>query len=85
MRLANRWVPQRLEMDSTNNTSSFSKIIEQAAIIYGKAFAPPSAGQEEAFLTQSLSKTAPLFIADLRQLVEDQESNTTTNSGKTDG
>ena len=85
MRLVNRWVPQRLEMDSADNASLLTRIIEQAAIIYGEDFVPPTAGREEALLTQNLSKTAPQFITELRQFVEYHNSSTPTNSEKTDG
>lgn len=85
MRLLNRWVPQRLEMDSTSNAGSLTKVIEQAAIIYGADFVPPTARQKEAFLTNSISKTAPQFITDLRQLIEASNSSSSTNAGKTDG
>jgi len=85
MRLVNRWVPQRLEMDSGGNAGFLTSIFDHASIIYGEDFQPPTAGRKEAFLTQSLSKTAPQFIADLQQLVEDHNRVSSTNPEGKDG
>lgn len=85
MRLVNRWVSKRQQRDTEGSATALTKIIEQAAIIYGEDFTPPSDDRRDAFLRQSLTAPPPQIIRDLRALIENLDSNSAINTGGTDG
>ncbi len=70
MRLVNRWIPKRLNMESEDHTAQLTKIIEQAEVIYGEGFTPPGNEQQEAFLHRTLADSPPQIVKNLRTLIE---------------
>jgi hypothetical protein len=72
MRAVNAWVINEREGDMEGSTRALDRIFEQASIIYGRAFTPPSAEQRDAFIhTQANTvDNPPQMIANLRQLIE---------------
>jgi len=70
MRNVNQWVASQQEGDRENSSEALNRIIEQAQLIYGHAFKPPSEEQRARFLqTQSeFLDSPPRLIANLRQL-----------------
>lgn len=72
MRLVNKWVAGRKEMDVEGSAALLAKIVEQAAIIYGQDFAPPDAARLDAFLSQQqvLIDDPQAKIESLRDLLE---------------
>lgn len=87
MRLVNRWVANRPEMDAEASAASLNRIIEQAAIIYGEDFMPPNDDRRDAFLRQhfDLAEHPLQMIVNLRMLIENSGDNSTTSLGGTDG
>ena len=81
MRRVNRWDANRPEMDAGGNAVSLTRIIEQAAIIYGKDFTPPNDDQRDAFVRQHLAGPSLPMIVNLRKLVEGSGDNSTTSLG----
>ena len=70
MRGVNRWVASEQERDQEGSSEALNRIIEQAQIIYGQAFTPPSEEQRSQFL-QAQSEfldNPPQLIANLRTL-----------------
>jgi hypothetical protein len=75
MRSVNRWVASEQEGDQEGSSAALNRIIEQAQIIYGNAFNPPSEEQRTRFL-QAQSEfldSPPRLIANLRQLFTDND------------
>jgi hypothetical protein len=72
MRAVNIWVTTEREGDMEGSTRALDRIFEQASIIYGRAFTPPSTDQRDAFVhTQAKSiDHPPQMIANLRQFLE---------------
>jgi hypothetical protein len=72
MRLVNKWIANRLETDAEGNVVLLTKIIDQAAIIYGETFNPPQDDRRVALEEQSLELTdyPPQLIMKLRTLIE---------------
>jgi hypothetical protein len=71
MRLVSRWFADRQEMDAAHSAAQLAMVIEQAAIIYDKAFVPPDKARRDAFLRQSLNlDDPPQSIKNLRALFE---------------
>ncbi len=72
MRAVNIWIVNVREGDIEGSTRALDRIFEQASIIYGRAFTPPSAEQRDAFIsTQAKSvDNPPQMIANLRQILE---------------
>jgi len=70
MRGVNRWVAQARERDEEGSSEALNRIIEQAQVIYGSAFKPPSAEQRARFLRSQTEflDNPPQLIANLRQL-----------------
>jgi hypothetical protein len=85
MRSVNSWIAKRGEMDAEASTTSLTKIIEQAAIIYGEGFTPPDDERRAAFLRQQveLADNPQQMIANLRELLE-KPSDTSVNQGEDD-
>ena len=75
MRAVNIWVTTEREGDIEGSTRALDRIFEQASIIYGRAFTPPSTDQRDAFIhTQAKSiDHPPQMIANLRQFLERSE------------
>jgi hypothetical protein len=73
MRRVNKWVGQRDGMDPSADAASLKQIIDQAAIVYGPAFAAPAPDIHRSFLTRLAFSSQPAqMIADLRDLIENQ-------------
>lgn len=85
MRLVNRWGASYSEMDAEAGASLLTRIIEQAAIIYGEEFTPPNDDRRDAFLKQHLADPPLPMIVNLRKLVENSGDNSTTSWGGNDG
>lgn len=75
MRGVNRWVNSERDGDQEGSSEVLNRIIEQAQIIYGQAFTPPSEEQRSSFLqAQSEFLDDPSrLIANLRQLLARHE------------
>jgi hypothetical protein len=69
MRSVNSWVAKQGKMDAEASTTSLTKIIEQATIIYGEDFTPPDSERQAAFLRQQTDNPQQM-IASLRELLE---------------
>lgn len=72
MRAVNIWVTNEREGDVEGSTRALDRIFEQASILYGRPFTPPSTEQRDAFIhTQAKSvDNPPQMIANLRQFLE---------------
>jgi hypothetical protein len=72
MRLVNKWIANRREMDNEDSEALLTKIIEQAGIIYGQDFTPPDDDQRYAFSRQQIEMVdnPRQMIANLRDLLE---------------
>jgi hypothetical protein len=70
MRSVNQWVASQQEGNRESSSEVLNRIIEQAQLIYGRTFKPPSEEQRARFLqTQSeFLDSPPRLIANLRQL-----------------
>jgi hypothetical protein len=75
MRAVNIWVTNEREGDVEGSTRALDRIFEQASVLYGRAFTPPSTEQRDAFIhTQAQSvENPPQMIANLRRLLERPE------------
>jgi hypothetical protein len=75
MRYVNRWVAQRQEMDTQASTTLLSRILDQAAIIYGERFRPPSEERRQVFLQRmaftGAAGSAQQVVTSLREFIED--------------
>lgn len=75
MRSVNRWVTSKQAGDQEGSREALNQILEQAQVIYGQAFKPPSEEQRTQFL-QAQSEfldNPPRLIANLRQLFTDND------------
>ena len=72
MRRVKRWVTNRRTLDTAGSAALMTKIIEQAAIIYGESFDPPDEDRQTVFLRLHLgSSEDPVhIIGNLRALLE---------------
>ena len=80
MRLVNRWVPKRQQMDAEGSATLLIEIIEQAAIIY-KDFTPPGNDRRDTFLRLHFELDPLQMIAGLRQLLENSSDTSLANQG----
>jgi hypothetical protein len=85
MRSVNGWVARQGEMDAEASSTSLTRIIEQATMIYGEGFTPPDNEQRAAFLRQQaeLTNNPQQMIANLRGLLE-KPGDTSVNQGEDD-
>jgi len=83
MRLVNRWIARRPDIDAEGSATYLTKIIDQAAIIYGEDLVP-SHQRRDAFLSQSLVESPAQIIVDLRRLIEKTDGVPVNKSGGTD-
>lgn len=75
MRDVNHWVASQQRGEMADRREALNRIIEQAQVVYGQAFEPPSEQEKKRFL-QALSKggdSPPDFVAHLRQLLADRD------------
>jgi hypothetical protein len=71
MRRVSKWSGQRDGLDQSADAASLQKIVAQAAIVYGEAFAPPRQDRHRSFLIRLAFASEPAqMIADLRALIE---------------
>jgi type VI protein secretion system component VasK len=79
MRRVNRWVARRRETDAQQAAASLDQIVEQATIIYGEGYAPPSRTWRQGFLRMQFeyADDPQGLIAALRQLIENQSDTAT--------
>ncbi len=84
MRVVNRWVPQRLQVNARENATLLAKMIEQAAVIFGQDYSPPTLDRRKGFLRKSLVDPPPQVIENLRVLIENLNGQCATHSGGTD-
>ena len=83
MRGVNRWVANRQEMTAEDGAASLAEMVEQANVIYGKAFTPPDDNRRDAFLKQlsELSADPSQMVAALRELLEGSRDTSATGQG----
>jgi hypothetical protein len=84
MRLVNRWIASRPDMDAEGGAMLLTDIIEQAAIIYDKDWIVPSDNRRDAFLRQGLVGSPVQFILNLHKLIENIDGEPAANSGGID-
>jgi hypothetical protein len=82
MRLVNRWVARRGDLDAEGSATYLTRIIQQAAIIYGTDLMLPNHDRQDAFLRQGLVESPGQMIVNLRRLIEDRD---TTVQSKQEG
>jgi len=72
MRTVNIWVTNVREGNVEGSARALDRIFEQASILYGRVFTPPSTEQRDAFIhTQADTvDNPPQMIANLRQFLE---------------
>jgi len=72
MRAVTQWIAGQQDMDAASSSDALSKIMEQAAVVYGRSFTPPATAQYTAFLaSQTDANDSPQqMIARLRALIE---------------
>ncbi len=70
MRLVNRWVPRRSQMDAHSNAALLIRVVEQAVIVYGGDFTDLDGERRDAFLSQNLRVAPQQIIVNLRALIE---------------
>jgi hypothetical protein len=86
MRPMDDWINRQM-LEPDQSAALLSKIIEQAKIVYGEAYIPPSESQQQSFLAQyQTSEASPQqIITDLRQFLENTATPTANNSGEENG
>jgi len=74
MRQVNQWIAGRRELDAQRGAAALDQLIEQAAVIYGKGYAPPSQDRRQGFLRMHFETAddPQRLITDLRHLIENQ-------------
>jgi hypothetical protein len=84
MRAVNIWVTKEREGDVEGSTRALDRILEQASIVYGRAFTSPSTKQRDAFVnTQAKSiDNPPQMIANLRLFLEQPDDAQTNQEGE---
>jgi hypothetical protein len=72
MRAVNLWIANQREGDAEGRDQAFNSILEQASVIYGRAFTPPSEEQRATFTSaqSELIDNPPQMIANLRRFFE---------------
>ena len=85
MRRVNRWAAGRPQMDAEDSAGLLADIVEQAAIIYGQGFTPPSPDRRDVFLQQGTGEPTPQFIENLRATIESSNRDATVDAGGTNG
>jgi hypothetical protein len=71
MRLVNKWVANRQEMDTESRLKRLNGVIEQASAIYGVNFSAPGSGRCLVFVHRIKRVDDPVqMIANLREFVE---------------
>jgi hypothetical protein len=75
MRGVNLWVIKERERNEEGSNEALNRIIEQAQVIYGSAFRPPSEEQRVQFRRSQTEflDNPPRLIANLRQLFTDDD------------
>jgi hypothetical protein len=83
MRPMDEWI-NRQALEPERSAALLAKIIEQAKVVYGEGYTPPTESQQENFLAQyQASEASPQqIITDLRQFLENTATSTTNNSGE---
>ena len=86
MRPMDEWI-NRQTLDPDQSAALLSKIIEQAKVVYGEGYTPPTESQQQSFLAQYQASEAnpQQTITDLRQFLENAGSSTANNSGEENG
>lgn len=84
MRPMDKWINQEA-LDSEHSAALLAQIIEQAQIVYGEDYTPPTEAQQESFLNgyHASEENAQQTIIDLRKFLENTPPPTTNNSGGT--
>jgi hypothetical protein len=79
MRGVNRWIANRRQTDAQQGAASLDQIVEQAVVIYGAGYAPPSQTRRQGFLRMQFeyADDPQGLIAALRQLIENQSDTAT--------
>jgi hypothetical protein len=74
LRGVNRWVANRRETDVQQGAAALDQIVEQATVIYGTGYTPPSRTRRQGFLRMQFeyADEPQGLISALRQLVENQ-------------
>jgi hypothetical protein len=82
MRRVSKWVANRRTMDAERSAALLTQIMEQAEIIYGVAFSPPSPDQRDVLLELPFvyADEPEQMIADLRRLLEGSSDPSTADS-----
>jgi hypothetical protein len=72
LRTVNKWYAKVKSFDKDYGTSALERILEQAAVIYGEEFIPPTSEQQAEIINQqsNLQKFPAAFIAELQSLIE---------------
>jgi hypothetical protein len=72
MRAVNLWIANQREGDAEGRDQAFNSILEQASVIYGRAFTPPSEEQRATFTSaqSEFIDNPPQMIANLRRFFE---------------
>jgi hypothetical protein len=78
LRLINRWSGESGNLSAEAHSTYLAQLIEQAAVIYGDQFTPPTSERQAAFVAEPRA-TMPQLIADLRHLLE-PSGNTASDS-----
>jgi len=84
MRWVNQWIAGRREPDAQRGAAALDQLVEQAAVIYGEGYAPPSQDRRQRFLSMQFeyADDPGRLIADLRRLIESPSE--TANPGARD-
>lgn len=85
MRRVNQWASTRPQMDAEGSAGLLADIVEQAAIVYGQDFTPPSPDRRDVFLKQGTGESTPQFIEKLRAVIESSNRDATVDAGGTNG
>jgi hypothetical protein len=82
MRPMDEWI-NRETLDPERSAALLARIIEQAQIVYGEGYTPPTEAQQESFLTgyRASEATPQQIIIDLRNFLENSDSPATNRSG----
>jgi hypothetical protein len=80
MRLANRWVAHRQEMGDERRDELLAEMVEQAAVIHGERSMLAASDRLGDTVTRGAAGQSPEAAADVRRLMEDLESSSSTRS-----
>ncbi len=82
MRLVNQWAPRRSQMDAQGNAALLIRVVEQAAIVYGRNFTDLDSERRDAFLSQNLIVAPQQAIVNLRALIENLNRDSMSQGGE---